>query len=551
MRSLNRPVVAWLLAALLAVRALAAPVPLRDSASGSPSPATSPSPEASASPAGGSLPGGALAPAYDLLLDDKVLEADRVARKALATNPKDAEALILSAVVHIYYLELEEAGRLLDRAEPLSPKNPWIHVRRGDLQMALGNFKAAEEKYRKAIQVAPWLALAHLNLAATLMQDQKVDQGKAAVQRALALGIKTKEEKITHVLTHFLLGDLTTTARLVEEYRAKHGEEAVVIFVTSMLELRNANFDGARALLAKAAERGIQNPSLIYQVANLHLALNQVEEAHRLLARACKLFPSSTKLADQFKMVNARHFSAEKMLSRTDGPFEIRYEHTAPKPLLDKVLTLCRKAYRALAAQLDVNPPRVRLQIYDSTGFAAPAYYNNLTGEIIVSGRFFREAAGTMESFLEHAIQHELAHLFLWDRKRGSTRSVNCLWIDEGLAEWLAGGIRYLEDLDIRFGAIFADGPLSMSDLIGNINILWHDNSKNVKAYVQSFFMVDYLMTQAPDRPAALAKIGKLLDRVAHDVPLEQAIPEVYGFPYERFVAGWQGHVKTQVTKYK
>lgn len=548
MRSHLRPLVA-LLAALLAVQALAAPVPLRDSAPGAPSPSVpSPSP---APAAAASVPGGALAHAYDFLLDDKVLEADRIARVALAADAKDPEALILAAVVHIYYLELEEARGLLDRAAALAPKNPWIHVRRGDLQMALGNFKVAEEEYRKSIQVAPWLALAHLNLAATLMQDQKVDAGKAAVQRAVALGINTKEEKITHVLTHFLLGDLTTTARLVDEYKAKHGDEAVVIFVSAMLELRNMHFDAARALLARAADRGIQNPSLIYQVANLHLALNQVEEAHRLLARACKLFPSSTKLAEQFKMVNARHFSAEKMLSRTDGPFEIRYEHTAPKALLDKVLSLARKAYRALAAQLSVNPPRIRMQIYDSTGFAAPAYYNNLTGEIIVSGRFFREAAGTMESFLEHAIQHELAHLFLWDRKRGSTRSVNCLWIDEGLAEWLAGGIRYLEDLDIRFGTIFADGPLSMSDLIGNINILWHDNSKNVKAYVQSFFMVDFLMTQAPDRAAALAKIGKLLDRVAHDVPLEQAIPEVYGLTYEKFVAGWQNHVKTEVPRYK
>ena len=163
---------------------------------------------------------------------------------------------------------------------------------------------------------------------------------------------------------------------------------------------------------------------------------------------------------------------------------------------------------------------------------AAPAYYNNPTGEIIVSGRFFREATGSMDAVVEHAIHHELAHLFLWDRKRGSTRSVNCLWIDEGVAEYLAGGVRYLTKLDISFPTIFSDGPLSMSDLIGNINILWHDNKKNVKAYVQSFFMVDYLMGRLP--PAqALEKITALLDAVAHDTPLERAIPTIYGIPYE------------------
>jgi tetratricopeptide (TPR) repeat protein len=509
------------------------------------------SPAPTPAPGDWSVPGGALARAYDLLLDDRVLEADRIAQAALSKNSRDPEALILAGVVRIYYLELDEAKTLLDRAGSVARANPWLSVRRGDLQMALGNFKAAEEEYRKAIQIAPRLTLAHLNLAATLIQDQRVEAGRAAVQKASEIGVRTKEEKITLVLTQFLLGDLDATTRLVADYRKAHGEESIVVFIEAMLELRGGRFDGAKTRLAKAAEMGTQNPSLIFQIANLYLALNDVEKAHQLLARACKMFPNSAKLADQFKMVNARHFSAEKMLSRTDGPFEIRYESSTKKPLLDRILQISRQAYRSLAARLDYNPPRIRMQIFDSTGFAAPAYYNNLNGEIIVSGRFFREASGHMESFVEHAIHHELAHLFLWDRKRCSTRSVNCLWIDEGVAEWLAGGVRYLGDLDIRFKPLFADGPLSMSDLIGNINILWHDNSKNVKAYVQSYFMVDFLMTR-PGTPAqAIARIGQLLDKVARDVPLEKAVHEVYGLTWEQFTTGWQKHIQEQVPKYK
>lgn len=492
-----------------------------------------------------------LAHAYDLLLDDKVLEVDQLTQRQLEANPRNAEALILAGVVHIYYLELEKAGKFLERAKQAAgPDDPWQHLRSGDLQMALGNFKVAEDEYRKSIALSPKLVLAHLNLAATLIQDQRVDEGKASIARAQALGISSREERITQTLAQFLLGDLPGTSELVAAYRKAHGDSSTVVFIEAMLALRASKFDESHKLLAQAAERGIQNPSLIFQVANLYLALNKVEEAYALLARGCKLFPRSNKLAEQFKLVQARRHSADQMLEITDGPFEIKYEKSTPKSLLDRVVRLCRKAYRALAARLNYNPPRIRLQIFDSTGFAAPAYYNNLTGEIIVSGRFFREATGSMDAFVDHAIHHELAHLFLWDRKRGSTRSVNCLWMDEGLAEYLAGGVKYLTELDISFKQLFSDGPLSMSDLIGNINILWHDNKKNVKAYVQSYFMVDYLMRRVPEAQA-LDKITQLLDRVAHDVPLERAIPEVYGFGYDTFLSGWQSHLKSEVPKYR
>lgn len=492
-----------------------------------------------------------LASAYDRLLDDKVLEVDELTKRLLAANPRNAEALVLAGVVHIYFLELDRAAKFLERAKQAAgPNDPWQHLRAGDLQMALGNFKVAEEEYRKSIALSPRLVLAHLNLAATLIQDQRVEEGKAAIAQAEALGIQSREERITQTLAQFLLGNLPATTALVADYRKVHGESSTVMFIDAMLALRTNKFEESHQRLAQAAERGIQNPSLIFQVANLYLALNKVEEAHALLARGCKLFPRSNKLAEQYKLVEGRRHSADAMLELTDGPFEIKYEKSTPKSLIDRVVKLARKAYRALAVRLAYNPPRIRMQIYNSTGFAAPAYYNNLTGEIIVSGKFFREATGSMDAFVDHAIHHELAHLFLWDRKRGSTRSVNCLWMDEGLAEYLAGGVRYLTELDISFKSVFADGPLSMSDLIGNINILWHDNKKNVKAYVQSFFMVEYLMNRVPANEA-LDKITALLDKVAHDTPLERAIPEVYGIGYDTFLSGWQQHLKSEVPKYR
>jgi hypothetical protein len=99
----------------------------------------------------------------------------------------------------------------------------------------------------------------------------------------------------------------------------------------------------------------------------------------------------------------------------------------------------------------------------------------------------------------------------------------------------------------VDIAGLFAGGPLSMSDLIGNINILWHDNSKNVKAYLQSFYMVDYLIHAAADAKTGLARIGELMALVARDVPLERALDQTFRMSYDEFQKGWQKHLRERV----
>ncbi|MBI4864534.1 MAG: hypothetical protein HY815_30395 [Candidatus Riflebacteria bacterium] len=485
--------------------------------------------------------------AYDLLLEDRVFEGGELASRALQRHPEDGNALILAGVVRIYQLELEEAQRFLDRASKHAGGSAFLHIRRGDLNMALGNFHVAQMQYRKAIQADPRSALAHLNLAASLVQDQKVEEAKALLDKSLGLGIRSKEEKVTRILIHFLLGDLDTTRRLVAEYLSVHAEVATLTFIKAVIELRAMNFALAGELLAKAADRGIQNASLVYQVSNLYVALNRTAEAYALLVRACKLYPRSAKLGEQFKLISARHLSLQGLKTVVRGPFEVAYQTDTSPALLEQVLTLLGKHYAALGLRLPHHPTRIKVNIFSSTGYASPAYYNNLTGDITISGQFFQQASEQLGSFVDHAICHELSHLFMWDGKKGSARSVNCLWIDEGLAEYLAGGIDYVRDLGIEPKKVFAEGPLSMSDLIGNINILWHDNKKNVKAYLQSFYMVEYLMERGGDPKNGLALIQKLLEKVAQDIPLEKALPEVYKLTHDEFVAGWRKHLEKRV----
>jgi len=499
-------------------------------------------------PAANRLEPGGLSRGFELLIEDRILEAKQIAQRALAVNPDDPEALALAGTVEVYLLDLDRAQQHFDRATRSGRRSFQLALRHGDLEMARGNFKAAQRDYELALKIDGRSALARLNLAATMLQDQQVEKGKALLSKAFELGLSTREEKITALLTRFLLGDVEGTEKAVALYLESNPPVATILFVRAMVTLRSGHIDQAVELLRAVADKGIQNAAIVFQVANLYVALNRVADAHELLGRALKLHTRSTKLADQLRMVAARFLSAGQTKTLLREPFEVTYEVSTSPDLLDRILDQCKRHYESLANRMSIRPTRIVLKIFDSTGFTSPAYYNNLTGDITISGSFFRQAQGHIDGFVSHAFNHELAHLFVWNAKNQTTRSVNCLWIDEGLAEFLSGGVDYLRDLPLDLASSFADGPLAMSDLIGNINMLWHDKTKNVKAYVQSYYMVDYLMEKAASGRTALVKIQDLLDRVARDVPLEQAIVAVYGMAYVDFEKGWRSHLSSRLS---
>jgi tetratricopeptide (TPR) repeat protein len=519
--------------------------PVLAPSSAHPAPSPSPSPVASAV----STP--AIAQAYDLLLDDRVVEAAAISTQALLARPNDPEMLVLAGVVQIYLLDMEKAEGYFRTAQKFmtgaSATSVNLHIRRGDLQIALSNFKAAEDEYRKAIALDPKSVLAYLDLATTLLQDQRVDEAKSLMAKASALHLTTKEERIAEIMNYLLMGDVKTCTRLLAEFQKSFADVSATLVLRALLEFRNSRFDKAREYLDEAAKKGVQNAFLLYQVATLLLSLNRIGEAHALLSLAIKRFPQSTKLAEQYKLVHSRYLSSQQMKSLNEGPFEVSYETSTSGALLRQIVGLCKKHYANLAKRLGYKPAKVVVHIFESTGFASPAYYNNLSGDITIAGGLFRQMTGKLGTFVTHALHHELTHLFLSDRSKGSIRSINCLWIDEGLAEYMAGGVGYIGDLDINLKEMFADGALSMSDLIGNINMLWYDNRKNVKAYAQSFYMVDFLISRSKEENKGLQAVTELLRQVAHDAPLEKAIPAVFKMTYAEFTTGWQAHLKARL----
>jgi radical SAM protein with 4Fe4S-binding SPASM domain len=104
-----------------------------------------------------------------------------------AGDPLDARALLALAREATEASRLEEAHRLLTKALELAPTDLAILDLSGFVCFFLRDYEAAERHNRAALAQKPDHAFAHNGLGLSLAKQGRLDEGKAAIERAIAL----------------------------------------------------------------------------------------------------------------------------------------------------------------------------------------------------------------------------------------------------------------------------------------------------------------------------------------------------------------------------
>lgn len=499
-------------------------------------------------PASKNGPASSPAEIHRWLLEDKIPEAHDAIHFLYKKEPRNTRVLVSMALVHMHFLETHESREYLDLAAKYTHGSYEVGLRMGDLEVLEGNFERGMAWYRRTLIRYPKDPLVRLNLAAALLLNQKVEEGTAEYRAGLAGGPMNREARLSKAIAEHLLGDLTSCAKTLDDYERSWGASSSTCFLRAMIHLKANQLELARTKLEEAGQRGSRNPMMVQQVTSVYLAMAMVPQARKLLLGAVELFPASGRLKDQFDKVDQRFQSEANTERKVVPPFVVDYDRSVDLDLVKRIVELCGEHNKDLSRKLGKNPDTVALKIYGTTGFSAPSYYNNLSGEIVVSAKEFQPESGVPASFVSHALHHEMAHFYAWYGKDRVARSVNSLWLEEGLAEFLSGGVDYLKDLKVDLHKVFKDGPLSLSDLLGNINVMLDARPQNLKAYVQSYLMVEYLVegTRTPGSTlgSQVARVMTLLERVSQDISLAQALGEVYGMDLKKFEDGWKAHIQ-------
>ncbi|MCE9553389.1 MAG: tetratricopeptide repeat protein [Planctomycetes bacterium] len=150
---------------------------------------------------------------------------------------------------------------LLD-AEPVAPKNSFLHAQIGHVQAQLGNREEAVRRFRKAVALNDDNALFHLNLALVLEQKgtpASMDEARSHFQRAAKLGGQT-------------------------EFRLAEAHAGLARYYTSRKKWRDAIGEYRKALSIEPdrIKYGIDFGMLLVQAGRL-------QDAHDQLARTCEI----------------------------------------------------------------------------------------------------------------------------------------------------------------------------------------------------------------------------------------------------------------------
>jgi adenylate cyclase len=127
-----------------------------------------------------------------LALSGRPSEALSAADAGLAVSPNDVLLYTPRAIAENSLGRYEQAKADVERAMRLSPHDPALggvwHVIMGDAELGLGNFDAATDAYRKALDMGMQQAFfVHTNLAAACVHAGKIDEAKAELAEARRL----------------------------------------------------------------------------------------------------------------------------------------------------------------------------------------------------------------------------------------------------------------------------------------------------------------------------------------------------------------------------
>jgi tetratricopeptide (TPR) repeat protein len=125
-----------------------------------------------------------------LLMSGQFEDAKDRARKALASDPKNVQAIVLMANAMAGLKDLEGALAEFDEAIALRPEGDDLYASAGLVQFARGDRKAAEAMFRTAIEVAPKSVQARLSLAGFMWADKRLPEAEALLKEAVALDPK-------------------------------------------------------------------------------------------------------------------------------------------------------------------------------------------------------------------------------------------------------------------------------------------------------------------------------------------------------------------------
>ncbi len=434
-------------------------------------------------------------------------EALRSFDKALAINPRAAEALVGKGGAALQKLEIKQADGFADQALKINPRLPAALLLKADVQLESGDVSAALETAEKALAVN--------------LRDEH-----ALARKAACLQVMKKKD------------DFDAVVKAVEKNDPK---PAVFYFdLGERLEDRHY-FDEAEAWYQKAREAQPMMPGPAGALGLLNMRLGREEKAAPLLDEGFDADKYNVRIANMRKVL--KHLKDYETI-KTDH-FVIRFDPKNDGPLAHYMADYLEQIYADLSKkfQYEVKGP-ILIEVFNN--------HEMFSGRVVAlpdlhtvgatTGRMFAMASpngkGVGKPFnWARVLRHEMVHIFNLDQTNFQTPH----WFTEGLAVGNEGFPRPQQWNDLLRERVPKDDLMDLDDIdLGFIRprtpLDWS------MAYCQSQLYVDYMKAKY-----GADSVAKMLDAYRDGLGTDDALKKACGVEKTAFEKGYRTYLDETV----
>jgi tetratricopeptide (TPR) repeat protein len=293
-------------------------------------------------------------------------------------------------------------------------------------------------------------------------------------------------------------------------------DDPSLLMNVAYLHLRRSEYKQSLDYLERARRAAPDNPDVPKLAGWAYYGLNKPDQAVAEWKRSLALRPD-TEVQAALEKAERDKREEESYRENESSHFTLRYSGEEEPGLAREVLRTLEIHYGEIESELNFSPPdSIGVVLYTQQAFAditrAPGWVGALN-----DGRIRVPVQGlvSVTPELSRVLKHELTHSFIQQKTRGRAPT----WIQEGVAQWMEG--KRSGDNASALVQIYQDGhALSLSELEGP----WMRFSSDAANYAYAWALANI---EAMVQANGMSDVERILERIGSGSSTEEALREV------------------------
>jgi tetratricopeptide (TPR) repeat protein len=438
-----------------------------------------------------------------------------------------ADTIVLKNGRRIVALSVVEEGdkvRYETAAGELSlPKSMVDHIERGGPAMPESRAVAAAN-----LVIAPPTMEASAEIEKAAVHDGSIDRNYLAhVESEARSGDAAANEKAAralHAASQFELGRGDMEHALADERTALTfaPDNPSILMNVAYLHLKRSEYKASLDYLERARRVAPDDPEVAKLAGWAYYGMNKLDRAVAEWKRALELAPDPG-VEKALAKAERDNKEEENYRENESSHFTLRYSGGAEPNLAREILRALEIHFAAIESELNYSPPdSIAVVLYTEQAFAditrAPGWVGALN-----DGRIRVPVQGltNLTPELSRVLKHELTHSFIQQK----THARAPVWLQEGLAQWMEGK-RSKDDASILVQVYEEKQAMALGQMEGS----WMQLPGPIAGYAYAWALanVEYIV-----RINGLSDMERILDHIAEGDSTEAAVQEVLHSNYD------------------